>query len=291
MLLKKREICPCCFQKNFKILYSISYKDEKMTSFLKNYYGKNIINYLNELNDYDYTLLECENCKTIFQQYIPTDKFSFNLYEEIISLEKSFKKKQDLKLKNFDFFLNEIHALQSLINKKNQDIKILEFGGGWGYWSRFINSLNYQVFVNELSETRKKFLKENSLKIIEDLSSTKETFDIIYSDQTFEHLNEPKEILDLLYKKLNRNGLIFLKFPNSSNFKKKLTKNYVPNKDATHPLEHINLFNLKSFKKMTDDLNVSILNIDKYYRLDFFKYLRFLKNLSKFDKILLKKND
>ena len=90
---------------------------------------------------------------------------------------------------------------------------------------------------------------------------------------------------------LNKNGLIFLKFPDSFNFKKRLTKNYTPNKDAVHPLEHVNLFNLKSFEAMTEDLNVSILNIDKYYKFDFLKHLRIIKNFTKFDKILLKKND
>tara|TARA_Y100000590_G_C15613488_1_gene974800 strand:- start:401 stop:1276 length:876 start_codon:yes stop_codon:yes gene_type:complete len=291
MLLKKRESCPCCLKKDFRKLYSLLYGDQKMISFLEKYYGENIKNYIKTLKDYEYNLIECSNCKTIFQEYIPTDEFSFKLYEEIISLKKSFEKKRDLDLKNFNSSFNEIHALQSLIDKKSHDIKVLEFGGGWGYWSRFIKSLNYQVFVNELSVTRKKFLEDNSLKIIEDLENTKETFDIIYSDQTFEHLNYPKEILDLLYKKLNRNGLIFLKFPNSFNFKRKLKNNYVPNKDAVHPLEHINLFNLKSFKTMTKDLNLSILNIDKYYKFDFLKHLRILKNLAKFDKILLRKND
>ncbi len=291
MFLRKREICPCCFRKDFKNLFSLSYKDKKMIFFLENYYGKNIDEYLNKLNNFNYTLLECLNCGLIFQEYIPTDQFSFKLYEEIISLEKSFKKKQDLNLKNFNFFLNEIYALQTLIDKKNYDTKILEFGGGWGYWSRFIKSLNYQVFVNELSVTRKKFLVENSLEVIEDLNNTKETFDIIYSDQTFEHLNYPKETLDLLLKKLNKKGLIYLKFPDSSNFKGKLNKNYVPNKDAAHPLEHINVFSLKSFKKMIHNMDVSIINIDKYYKLDFLKYLRIFKNISKFDKILLQKNN
>ena len=289
MILTKRNSCPCCNNKNSNILYTISYGNKKITSFLEKYYGIKIKDYLDELTNYDYTLLECNDCKTIFQKYIPNDDFSFKLYEEIISLENSFKKKQDLNLKNFQFYINEIYALHNLTKKKREDIKILEFGGGWGYWSRFIKSLNYNVFVNELSVTRKKFLKENCLNIIENINDSNETFDIIYSDQTFEHLNEPKEILFSLCKKLNKGGVIFLKFPNSFNFKKKLVESYTPCKDAAHPLEHVNIFSLKSFEKMIAGLNMQIMNIDYYYQLDNLKFLRILKNFYKFEKILLKK--
>ena len=96
---------------------------------------------------------------------------------------------------------------------------------------------------------------------------------------------------ELMHIFITADGKKFFSEKKAKIHQRKLKNNYVPNKDAVHPLEHINLFNLKSFKTMTKDLNLSILNIDKYYKFDFLKHLRILKNLAKFDKILLRKND
>jgi len=289
-MLTKRISCPCCKGVKLKKKYSLEYKDQKMLSFLNNYYGKNIKDYLNKIKNYQYNIKECFDCSTIFQEFVPDNAFGYELYENIISKKNSIEKKTKYDLKNFEFFFKEIKILKKFFKKKNFEIKVLEFGAGWGFWSRFMKSLNFQIFTNELSLTRIKFIKRNNINNILNLKKSKETFDIIYSDQVFEHLNHPNEILNLLISKLNKNGLIYLKFPNSFNFRKNLNKNYVPTKDALHPLEHINLFNIKSFRAMLKNRDFSILNIDKYRKFDFKKHLILIKNLFRFDKILIKKN-
>ena len=44
------------------------------------------------LKDFDYQLVECNECKLIFQKYIPDSEFSNKLYDEIISSDASLKK-------------------------------------------------------------------------------------------------------------------------------------------------------------------------------------------------------
>ena len=266
------------------------YDHERMVSFLLNYYGERIKIFLKDLKDQMYTLQKCIDCQTIFQEFIPTDEFSNKLYEEIISPNKSLKKKLNFPVTQFNTYFNEMIAFENLFKKKSFDIKVLEFGAGWGFWSRLAQSLNFKVNVSEISATRNKFLKDNNLKLINELDKTNDKFDLIYSDQTFEHLNYPKEIFNSLYKILNQSGFIFLKFPNSLFFKKKINKSYVPSKDAVHPLEHINLFTINSFKSIIKDLNMSVINFDKYYNFYLKKYPRMIINFFKFDKILIKKN-
>lgn len=289
MILKKRESCPCCNSINLRSIFSMSYSDQRLILFLNEYYGKNIQNYTKDLKNYSYNLLECGTCLAIFQENIPTDEFSFILYEEIISKEKSLEKKLSLDTKVYKNYLHEIIAMQKLIGKKNYEISILEFGAGWGMWSNFAKSLNFKCFTNEISLTRVDFIKKNNINNIENLNDYNGNFDIIYADQVFEHINHPKKTIKLLYDKLKKNGLIYLKFPNSKNFKKKLNNNYVPKKDCAHPLEHINLYNAKSFQKMIEGLNLIELNIYKYFDWDLKKYPRIIKNLLKFDNILFKK--
>ena len=73
-----------------------------MANFLDNYY-KGLIN-INRLNGHDYNLLECQYCNLIFQEQIPNDNFSQELYEEYIDKHESLKKRTILKeniIKNF----------------------------------------------------------------------------------------------------------------------------------------------------------------------------------------------
>ena len=55
-------------------------------------------------------------------------------------------------------------AFENLFKKKSFNIKVLEFGAGWGFWSRLAQSLNFKVNVSEISTTRNKFLKDNNFK-------------------------------------------------------------------------------------------------------------------------------
>ena len=82
MSLTIRKFCPVCKKNNFKNVYSLFYNSKKMTNFLKRYY-KNRIN-LKKLDNYKYNLLECQICNLIFQEQIPNEKFSQELYEELI---------------------------------------------------------------------------------------------------------------------------------------------------------------------------------------------------------------
>ena len=94
MKLIERINCPVCFNLEHKILFKISYKDEKILKFLNEYYENKMPVHL--LKDFDYQLVECNECKLIFQKYIPDSEFSNKLYDEIISSDASLKKKLDM---------------------------------------------------------------------------------------------------------------------------------------------------------------------------------------------------
>ena len=169
MILQKRYECPCCDSKKLKKIFTMPYDHERMVSFLLNYYGERIKIFLKDLKDQMYTLQKCIDCQTIFQEFIPTDEFSNKLYEEIISPNKSLKKKLNFPVTQFNTYFNEMIAFENLLKKKSFDIKVLEFGAGWGFWSRLAQSLNFKVNVSEISATRNKFLKDNNLKLINEL--------------------------------------------------------------------------------------------------------------------------
>ena len=182
-----------------------------------------------------------------------------------------------------------MNLIRNTLKKKNEEISVLDFGAGWGFWLNYLKKNNFDVYAYEVSETRINFLRKNDIKVIPDLENINQKFDFIYSEETFEHISNPKETLINLSKILKEDGFMMLRFPSSFLFKFKLTKNYKPCTDCAHPLEHINLLNKKSFEAMTMDSNLKIINFKSKFNFSLRNFLKDIKNFFYFDSVLIKK--
>tara|TARA_B100000767_G_scaffold260007_1_gene270252 strand:- start:1070 stop:1924 length:855 start_codon:yes stop_codon:yes gene_type:complete len=284
MKLIERDHCPICKTSEILSIYRLSYQDTKIKSFFEYYYKKKLN--LDLIAQYDYNLLECQNCKFIFQQFIPDEFFSEELYENIISAQDSLKKKQDNITNISKKYHNELSLLKNIF--KNKKINILEFGAGWGFWSLEAKKFGFDVSCFELSKKRIDYMKSKGLNVVNSIKNDSKKYDLIYSDQTFEHINDPMETLKLLDESLNSGGYILLNFPSSFRFKSKVKKNYVPKKDEAHPLEHLNLFNRSSVNHLIKETNLKLINFKSFNLRSFYKDI---KNLIYFDTVLLKKTN
>lgn len=181
------------------------------------------------------------------------------LYESWISKDESLNKKINYSTYNFNKYVNDLEKISKYLNKKPKDIKILEFGMGWGFWSRIAKSMNFNITGFEISESRLNFAKKNNIKIINNLDELKkEKFDFIYSFAVFEHIKDPHETLKMLKDLLNKNGMIYIYVPNGIFAEKKFKKDWKATKDALHPLEHINCFNRKALSVLGKNNNLKI---------------------------------
>ena len=284
MKLIERDHCPICKTSEILSIYRLSYQDTKIKSFFEYYYKKKLN--LDLIAQYDYNLLECQNCKFIFQQFIPDEFFSEELYENIISAQDSLKKKQDNITNISKKYHNELSLLKNIF--KNKKINILEFGAGWGFWSLEAKKFGFDVSCFELSKKRIDYMKSKGLNVVNSIKNDSKKYDLIYSDQTFEHINDPMETLKLLDESLNSGGYILLNFPSSFRFKSKVKQNYVPTKDEAHPLEHLNLFNRSSVNHLIKETNLKLINFKSFNLRSFYKDI---KNLIYFDTVLLKKTN
>mgnify|MGYP001256287834 CR=1 FL=1 len=287
MSLTFRSICPACKKNNFKNIYSLSYNSEKMVNFLNKYYKERIDTQKLEKNNYN--LLECQYCSLIFQEQIPDEKFSQELYEELIDQEDSLQKKENFEKKYRKKLFYEISLIKGMFKKKNKEISILDFGAGWGFWLNHLKSYNFDVYAYEISQSRIEFIKKNQINVISSIENSVNKFDFIYSEETFEHISNPRETLINLSKMLKNEGFILLRFPSSFLFKFKLNEKYEPSSDCAHPLEHINLLKKKSFDKMIEDSNLKIINFKSQFSFSVKNFLKDIKNFFYFDSILLKK--
>ncbi len=287
MSLVTRNFCPVCKETNSKIIFSLPYNSKKMTSFLDKYY-KGLID-INLLKEYEYKLLECSYCNLIFQEQIPNEKFSHELYEKYIDKEDSLKKKDNYEEKYYKKLFYEISLIKNIFKKRSEEISVLDFGAGWGYWLNYLKKNKFDVYAYEVSESRINFLKKNNINVISNLENLDNKFDFIYSEETFEHISYPKETLINLSKILKKDGFIMLRFPSSFLFKFRLNKKYEPCSDCAHPLEHINLLKKKSFEAMIFGSDLRIINFKSKFNFSFRNFLKDVKNFFYFDSILIKK--
>ena len=289
MSLIIRTCCPACKSREFKKLFSLPYKSEKISNFINHYYKSYIKS--SSLDGHEYNLLQCLNCNLIFQEQIPDDQFSKDLYEKFIDPNESLSKKNDFDNKFRKKLSFEMQLIKNLFKKDEKDISILEFGAGWGFWSKHAQNSGYKVSAFEVSEKRIDFMKNNNVNVVSNLNNHNLKYDLIYSEETFEHISHPKDTIIELSQLLSKGGFIFLRFPSAFLFKSKLNKNYVPTSDCAHPLEHINIFCKKSFIQMLKDTSLEHIEFKSKFNFSVENFLRDLKNLIYFDSVLIKKVD
>jgi len=287
MELIKRIECPFCKENDFKSLFKKKYSHPDLQTFINKYYQSSLLN--QKLQNETYEISECINCEGLFQTFIPDDNFSNFLYNDLISADGSLKKKSDYFIKNKNKLNEDMLLISSLYNKEIDNIKILEFGCGWGYWSKFMQSKLFNITTCELSEKRHNHLINNKILNFRNLDKINDKFDFIYSEEVLEHISSPLETLIQLKNLLSKNGFMLHRFPSTFLFKEKLIYNYKPKKDCGHPLEHINLINKKSFLKMCKKINLNIYNPMRNQKLR--SKIKILKNNFIFNNVILFKND
>ncbi len=284
MKLTERKSCPYCKNTEFKTLFEKNYNSKELNNFLYDYYKNKEI--LKILNTNIYVIVECKNCKGLFQKFIPDNDLSYFLYEKLISAEDSFNKKKNINQTNFKEYNLDAKIIKCLINKNNNETKILEFGCGWGFWAKFMKELNFKVETVEISSARINHLNKNKIVNYKSISETNDKYDLIFSNQALEHINNPHDTLNELNERLVNGGIMFHKFPSTLFFKRKLSKKYIPKKDCAHPLEHINIINKKCFMKMCSLINLKPANVKN---LDIVNSIKNFKNNILFNQAILKK--
>ena len=265
--------CKICKKKGVRI-YKKNYTDANLINYLKKYYGNEKFKFFkNRLVNINFNLIKCNDCKFIWQENSPKEKFSFDLYEKIIdkkeSLKKSEKKFQIRKHKNnseINFIINQFNS-----NKVN----ILDFGAGWGHWLNSGDKLKFNPYALEMSEHRKKYISNLGIKILDydKLGKYRDFFNYIRLDQVVEHVSDFRNIFRLIKKLAIKDCIFYLSVPDGEDIIQNKTKIKLE-KGAVQPLEHLNCFSRYSL--------IKLLKFEGFKKISFLKIIYMhLKNLLK----------
>jgi 2-polyprenyl-3-methyl-5-hydroxy-6-metoxy-1,4-benzoquinol methylase len=254
-----RSHCPICSSEDKIILLSRDFTHPSIWEFLDNYYHGKIK--IDDLLGVNFEIFECKNCSFIWQANILNDAFMDKLYGEWIDSRESFLKKKHANKELFIRYANEVKKIVSFFKKKPFEIKVFDFGMGWGYWCQMAKAFGCDVMGLEASQERIDFARKNGIRIISNLEEMpKNTLDFINIEHVFEHITNPLEVLKELQELLNDGGIIKISVPNGWKIKRNIMKdNWHATKDALHPLEHINCFTNKTLIKLAHAVGLQLM--------------------------------
>ena len=251
----QRNLCPVCGSTQLARLCEISYADERMREFLATFYRGRLP--LQLLKRENYRVVSCGGCGFLFQDRILDSDGMLELYQRWIDQQASLNKKKAARAKLFRQYAAQVQTLTRMIGERPDRIRVLDFGMGWGYWSRMAQAHGLDVSGFELSAERQEHARAMGLRVITELPAPGNCFDIIYANQVFEHLPDPLDTLRQVCARLTPGGLVYIRVPDGRGAAHTLEQyGWSPGLDAIHPLEHINCFTRSTLVRLAREANL-----------------------------------
>lgn len=257
----ERLACPICSSENFEELFSSSFLEPPISDYLSTFYGPQGGIELDYLQDANYILQECLRCGLIYQRDVLNDNMMYKLYEEWIDPEIVLNSIERNRNRNYYIRISrEIETIIRHFQRNPSTLQLLDFGMGWGVWSRIANAYGCNTFGFEISPTRIEYAKERGTPILTWADISLHKYDFINAEQVFEHIPEPFETFVHLSNSLTDHGVIKIGVPNGWGIKRKLIcadwnapKGSKKSLNPVAPLEHINCFTASTLIEMAQE--------------------------------------
>ena len=279
----ERKTCPICLSNDTEVLYSSPYTEDPVRAFvLSHYNGQGQVN-LDYLRGTDFTLCDCRACGTLYQQHVPNGFLLDKIYNEMISAATLFPREiNSLTISKFDSIAGEMTELFARVRKRPSEIRMLDYGFGYGAWARVAVALGAQVYATEISPEKIAFGKEIGVKMIGEDELAALQFDIVHTEQVLEHLTESRADFFKLAARVAPGGIMKVAVPPAGNIRGLLKSRGMAamsplesdwqtpaeRKQAGQnagymcvvPLEHLNVFSAKSIERLGGEAGLSLIS-------------------------------
>lgn len=246
-----RTECPICSGRELSDLYAAPFSDSPVFEFLSDFYhGRLSRSFLGEGR---YVICHCRPCDFYFQREVLNDEGMFLLYEEIISKEESLAKREGAQAHYFDSLLRNADYVRELTpNIRPREIRVMDFGMGWGHWAVAAKAKGFSVCGAELSPSRISFAQRSGIEVVDVDALPDSSIDFVHSDQVFEHVPDPLSLMTTLRRLLKPGGVLQFFVPGTEGLKRKISQGLRPQKDEVHPLEHVNAYTPTSIRRLAE---------------------------------------
>jgi len=254
-----RNTCPICGGNKVESLCDLAYTDARLNAFMETFYHGRVDKTL--IKTGNYRVVQCVQCDFIYQPEILNDAGMSALYGDWVDQAQSLNKKQNAKAALYRQYAGQIQTLQRLFPGPPGETRVLEYGMGWGYWSRMAQAHGFDVSGYELSRQRIQHARNMGLNVIGELPQAGQVYHFIFANQVFEHLPDPRQTLETLGDRLTADGVVCIRVPDGRAVADYLKQHgWSPDLDAIHPLEHINCFTRRSLIRLAAEARLKPFN-------------------------------
>ena len=255
----RRTACPLCESAEQKVLCEIPYGEERIANFIGQFYQGRVASEF--LSTGTYRVVACMHCDFAYQDPILNENGMQALYQDWVDNAHSLHKKQSAKSKLYRQYAGQANTLTRLFDRRPHQVRVLDFGMGWGYWSRMAQAHGFDVTGYELSPQRGRYARDMGIKVVDKLPGAGAHFDYIHANQVFEHLPDPLHTLKDLCTRLAPGGVVCIRVPDGRRVAEILARRgWSPELNAVHPLEHINCFTRKTLTSMSNRAGLTPFN-------------------------------
>jgi len=192
------------------------------------------------------TYFNCKKCNTSLLKKRILNKSNSDPDGKLRDLSKEYK----FKIENW------YGDIPNFLNKKKSNLKILDFGCGYGFLLKGINK-NFEKHAVEIHDKSLSILRKNkNIHIHKNLKNLKKNyFDYIIIYHVIEHLDEPKKVILKLKKLLKKDGILIVGTPNISSLASKIFKSNF----RLYDHDHVIMFSENSLKLFLKKLGFRVL--------------------------------
>ncbi len=237
----ERRHCPSCGGDRVDDKVALPFAEGEAWAFLERYYDGRISREM--LGDSVYVISGCRDCGLHFQRHALDAAGMEYLYEVAIAPQASLAKREQAGPAYFAGLVRNAGQVAALVpSARARDVRVLDFGMGWGHWAAAAKALGHTVHGAEISPRRIAFAASLGVLAVDLADLEADAFDYIQAEQVFEHLAEPDAMLAVLVRLLRPGGVIRIAVPDGEVTSAKLKAGWRVAKDELHPLEHLNAY-------------------------------------------------
>jgi SAM-dependent methyltransferase len=247
-LFIERCICPGCNATGIRTLWDSTFDYASVGSFIRNYYDIDPAILAGR-----YRLNECRDCGLVFQAFVGDAMTLSTLYsswaptaDDPNDITTYFVDMSDTKGSRD---AHEILTASAFLRRPCNNLKVLDYGMGWGLWASIARKLGCDAYGTELSHKMIKNASANGVCVLPDNEIEVNRFDFINLEQVLEHVATPLALLRRLRDSLAPHGVLKISLPNASRAKRIIgligSGRYRGDYETImpiQPLEHINGF-------------------------------------------------
>ncbi len=138
------------------------------------------------------------------------------------------------------------------------DLRVLDFGCGWGDFLAVAKAPGVSVLGVDASEMQRAFAAQHGVQIVASLDDVDaESIDIAICNQVMEHITDPREVLISIRRVMRKGGIGFFSVPDFTRYRwakaqQKVDAN-IPLIKEVNPWEHVNYFDRSSFRRLLSE--------------------------------------